>query len=87
MTSTEEHREIEIELGGETRTVTVTRLSPLHCWYVQGVVLIRCRTGTKRHRCPPPQVVDMFIKTVTDVHVAVPDPWKFKHELGAGRAE
>lgn len=76
-----ENREVELTLGGQTRTVTVTRMSPKHCWYAQCVILVRCRTGTKLHREPHPLVAHttddrwVFVPGVLRNHRTYPHAW------------
>lgn len=80
----EEVRNVELTLNGETRTVSIARISPQHCWYGQCMVLVKCRTGTKLHRSYRPQVIERngrwgWAHTRIHNHSAIPVAWADNH--------
>jgi len=52
-----EEKQVELTLGGETRTVTISRFSEKHCWHCCALCVGRFPTGEKLHTIFP-QVVE-----------------------------
>lgn len=45
-----ESKQVDIKLGGETKSVSIFRYSADHCWICSQPVLVRYPTGKKIHR-------------------------------------
>ncbi len=45
-----ETKQVEIKIGGETKSVAIYRFSADHCWHCGVPVLLRFPTGKKIHR-------------------------------------
>lgn len=53
-----ETKQVQIQLGRETRTVSIERLSEGHCWFAQTSVICKFPSGSKLHTIHRPQVVE-----------------------------
>jgi len=61
-TTTDLERTVEVTLGGETRTITIKRMSPAHCWYTEVPVVCKFRSGRKLHTSHHAQVFERAVQ-------------------------